>query len=174
LNNLPASEFARRRGTETDVVKCFEKKFLTNAEQDAPISKDRKTQTNMELIRKARIKGKASGFTIETNEFCEDVSLEFQEEEENIQRQIEGMWGAKVGWGMLTAAGVVALGVSTQMSSSQKNKILKMGTMGVGGTTAILSGAKFYSVMGDKNTLQQKKDDIQTMKNAWENSFKVQ
>src|SRR5438552_2869633 len=41
LMNLPASEFARRRGTETDVVKYFEKTILTNAAEDEPISKER-------------------------------------------------------------------------------------------------------------------------------------
>src|SRR5438477_8340870 len=147
LMNLPTSEFARRRGTETDVVKYFEKTILTNAAEDEPISKERKTKRIMKRIRKARIEEKSSGFTTETTEFCEDVALEFCQEEENIQRQIDGLWGAKVMWGTLTAASVVTFGVGTQMSSERHNKAFKMGTMGVGGTAAVLNGAKFYSVM---------------------------
>ena len=172
LINLPASEFARRRGTETDVLKHFQKTILTNADEDAPISKDRKTQRTMKLIRDARIEEKPSGFTTEATEFCEDTALEFQQEEENIQRQIEGLWGAKVMWGTLTAASVVAFGVGTQMSSGQHNKTFKTGTMVVGGSGAVLNGVKFWSVLGDKDTLQKKKDDIQAMKNGWEDSFK--
>jgi hypothetical protein len=172
LMNLSASEFARRRGTETDVVKYFKKTILTNADEDAPIGKDRKTQRIMKRIRDARIEEKSSGFTTEATEFCEDVALEFQQEEENIQRHIEGLWGTKVMWGTLTVAGIITAGVGTQMSSGRNNQNFKKGTIVGGTSTAILSGAKLWSVLGDKDTLQKKKDDIQTMKNAWEDSFK--
>lgn len=166
--NLSTSEVAGRAGTERDVAQCFEEEFLTDVAENAPISEKRKMQRTMTLVRAAHQAQPVSGLTLEVNDLVETVSLDFQNKEESLVREKEGLWSAKIGWGTLM---VISLGVGLCATQMRGNGQMIAGGVGVGAT--MLGGAKFYSTIGKEGKLKIHIARVQTMKNGWENSFRV-
>lgn len=168
---IPSKEVARRVGTETDVARSFKEEFLTKPDADAPISEKRKRQRCMVLVRKVRDndkEGDVSELELEVNEFVEDVAIEFQNKEEDLEREIAGLFGKKIGYGTTFALGTILLGLALQTRDRDMKKIM----VSVGGATFCGGGIGLYSVRGAEKILRIHQEQTKIMKNDWEASFK--
>ncbi len=171
--NVSTSEVASRAGTETDIAGCFKEEILTDAAEDAPISEKRKMKKSMALIRAAYQARKVSGLTLEVSDFYETVALDFDNKERSLEAEKAGLWGSKLGWGLFTVVGVGGLALTAKIVRDRGDKTAAQ-IIGGGSVLAVtVGGGKLISTIGKEEKLKTHIAQAQTMKNAWENSFKV-
>lgn len=169
--DVSTAEVASRAGTETDVVQCFEEEFLTDAEQDAPISEKRKMQRAMGLIRAVGKMQTVSGLSLEASDLHETVALDFYHKEINLEAEKAGLWTAKLGWTAVTVASVGAILVASQMDKRDSSFLVVGGIGGIGSAVGV---PMLVSTMGKEEKLTTHIAQVQTMKNRWEESFTAQ
>lgn len=169
--NVSTGEVACKAGTQADVAESFKEEFLSDPDEDAPISEKRRVQRSMALIRAVSKAQAVSGLSLEVSDLHETIALDFHNKEQALEAEKNGLWGSKLGWGACTVVGVCGIVVATQMGGGRNKSAAQLiGGMSVLATT--VGGAKFISTIGKEEKLKTHIIQIQVMKNGWENSFK--
>lgn len=167
--DLSTAEVVKRADNAvTDPSICFEQDFLASMTDDEPIGNKRATQRRMELIREACRQQKVSGLKLELNEFHEDIAIAFQNKEDALNAEHDGLWTVQMGYGIITSAGLLALLLASL--PQREERVLRQSIALGGGFVGIAGGVGLYSTVGKRESLKVHMSKVQTMKNGWENS----
>jgi hypothetical protein len=167
--NVSTADVCSQKDTPNDVAQAFKEEFLTEAQVHEHVSEKRKTQRIMDLLRNVYNQKEVSGLTLEVNELFEDVSLGFQNKQEMLDAEIQGLFGKKV----LCASVLVVGAAAFALGAADKRKgIPAQAAIIGGGITAVTAAGVFLSTLGKENTLRTHIAEVQAMQNAWETSFK--
>ena len=169
--DVSTADVVRRKGTEIDVIESFKREFLTVPTANERVSEERKTKRLMDVIQKAANRQDSSGFTAEAQTFREDIALEFQDKEEGLQREIDGLWGKQVAARLITVGGVVLLCIAGGLLQKQENKPLVLACGGSGALFTAGGAAYSYSLYGTKENLEIHMGQMHDAQQGWEGFF---
>lgn len=170
--NVSPDEIASNEGGEKDVAVAFRENFLTDPVDNEAPGRRRKIKRIMAQVRVDSRSGQISDKKYDLIELREDVALKLDDKEKALEAELNGLSGARVGWTILTATGVLTTMGGVALLLNKDTRPIGAGVAIGGAAATVGGGAKLCKTMGREKVLRVAIKQTNTMKNDWEESFK--